>query len=66
MIGTKRILGLRDGAPMPKALEDTLTSFDVEGYGNFEFCPFTPQKRGAMQVGCVAQISGYEVRKRNQ
>src|ERR1700759_2295985 len=39
--GTKRMLGLRDGAPMPKLLEDTLTSFDVEVDGEFEFCPFT-------------------------
>jgi hypothetical protein len=66
VLGTKRIVGLRDGAPTPKVLEDSLTSFDVEGYGDFEFCPFTTQKQGAMQVGCVAKVANYQVKARKQ
>ena len=60
------MLGLRDGAPMPKMLEDTLTSFDVEGYGDYEFCPFAPKEAGVMQIGCVAKVSNYQVRDRKQ
>jgi hypothetical protein len=64
--GTKRLLGVRDGAPMPKFLEDTLTSFDVEVYGDFEFCPFKPQRPGVMQVGCVAKVANYQLKARKQ
>ena len=60
------MLGLRDQAPMPKVLEDALTSFDVEVDGDFEFCPFTPQKQGVMRVGCVAKVSNYQIKARKQ
>jgi hypothetical protein len=66
VLGTKTIVGLREDAPMPKVLEDSLTTFDVEGYGDFQFCPFTTQKPGAMQVGCVAKVANYQVKPRKR
>jgi hypothetical protein len=59
------MLGLREDTSLPKALEDKLGDFDDEVYGDFEFCPFTAQKPGVMQVGCVAKVSNYEIRKRS-
>lgn len=46
VIGTKRMLGLRDGTELPAALEKSLSDFDHEVYGDFEFCPFTPLNQG--------------------
>jgi hypothetical protein len=66
IIGTKRMLGLRDGTELPAALQKSLSDFDHEIVGDFEFCPFTPQKSGVMQVGCLAKVSNYQVKKRDQ
>jgi hypothetical protein len=66
IVGTKRMLGLREGTSLPKALEDKLGNFDDEVYGDFDFCPFTPEKPGVMQVGCVAGVSNYQIKKRDQ
>jgi len=66
IIGTKRMLGLRVDTSLPKALEDKLGNFEDEVYGDFEFCPFTHQKPGIMQVGCVAAVSGYQIKTREQ
>jgi len=60
------MLGLRDGTELPAALQKSLSDFDHEVYGDFEFCPFTPAKSGVMQVGCVAQGSNYHILKRKQ
>jgi hypothetical protein len=65
IIGTKRILGLRVDTSLPKALEDKLGNFDDEVYGDFDFCPFTPEKPGVMQVGCIAGVSNYQIKKRD-
>jgi|SRR5580700_3365593 hypothetical protein len=65
IVGTKRMLGLREGTSLPKVLENKLGSFDVEVYGDFEFCPFTAEKSGVMQVGCIAGVSNYQVKKRD-
>ena len=65
IVGTKRMLGLRDGTELPGVLDKPLSDFDHEVYGDFEFCPFTPQKSGVMQVGCLAAVSKYEVKKRS-
>jgi len=64
IVGTKRMLGLRDGTGLPGALEKPLSDFDHEVYGDFEFCPFTPQKSGVMQVGCLATVSNYRIKPR--
>jgi hypothetical protein len=66
VIGTKRILGLRDGTELPAALQKSLSDFDHEVVGDFEFCPFTPQKSGVMQVGCLAKVSNYQIKEREQ
>jgi len=66
IIGTKRILGLREGTELPGVLEESLSDFDHEVYGDFEFCPFTPLKAGVMQVGCLAAVSNYQIKARNQ
>jgi len=66
IVGTKRMLGLRDGTELPVALQKPLSDFDHEVYGEFEFCPFTPQKSGVMQVGCLAAVSNYQVKPREQ
>ena len=64
MVGTKRMLGLRDDTALPPALEKQLGNFDQEVFGDFEFCPFTREKAGAMQVGCVAEVANYSLKKR--
>lgn len=65
IIGTKRMLGLREGTSLPKVLEDKRGNFDDEVYGDFEFCPFTAEKSGVMQVGCIAGVSNYQIKKRD-
>jgi hypothetical protein len=64
VIGTKRMLGLRVDTSLPKVLEGKLGDFDDEVYGDFEFCPFTPERPGVMQVGCLAGVSHYQIKKR--
>lgn len=64
IIGTKRMLGLREGTELPVALQKSLSDFDHEVYGDFEFCPFTPAKSGVMQVGCLAKVSNYQIKVR--
>lgn len=66
IIGTKRMLGLRDDTSLPQALEIRLGDFDDEVFGNFEFCPFTLEKPGRMQVGCVAEAANYTIKSRNR
>ena len=64
--GTKRMLGIRDGTSLPAELDVKIGDFDDEVYGNFEFCPFTRERQGVMQVGCIAGVSNYTVRRRKQ
>ena len=64
VIGTKRMLGLRVDTSLPKVLEGKLGDFDDEVYGDFEFCLFTPERPGVMQVGCLAGVSHYQIEKR--
>jgi hypothetical protein len=63
--GTKRMLGVRDGTDLPAPLNEALGDFDHEVNGDFDFCPFTPQKPGVMQVGCIAGVSNYQIKKRD-
>jgi hypothetical protein len=64
IIGTRKMLGLRVGTSLPNPLEDKLGNFDDEVYGDFEFCPFTSEKPGVMQVGCLAAVSHYQIKTR--
>jgi hypothetical protein len=59
-VGTKRMLGITagprlDDADDPILPSDLKRSFgDVEAiYGEFEVCPFTLKREGAMQLVCV-------------
>jgi hypothetical protein len=37
---------------------------DVEGvYGEFEVCPFTPERKGEMQMVCVESASNLSVKR---
>jgi hypothetical protein len=66
IIGTNRMLGLRDGTELPVALQKSLSDFDHEVVGDFQFCPFTPHKAGVMQVGCLAKVGNYQINEREQ
>ena len=60
MVGTKRVLGVRDGeggvASLPKDLRD-LMSWDREIYADFVVEPLTPHKAGVMQMVRVLSAS---------
>jgi hypothetical protein len=51
-VGTKRTLGVQDEFPLPPELLEH-ENFGTEMWGDFEVCPFTPEKPGAMQMVCV-------------
>jgi hypothetical protein len=65
-VGTKRILGITgsaaaNDAEAPIAPRHLLAAFHLSRnnpygdlvYGDFEVCPFTPERRGEMQMVCV-------------
>ena len=64
IIGTNRMLGVRDGTPLPRNLEDLMGNFDTEIYGDFTVCPLTQLKRGVMQIVCVNSASNLTIRQR--
>src|SRR5215510_12310444 len=58
-IGTKRILGVSDqrfALPgyrnIPETIQNQLNQ-DVDIFGDFLVCPFTPSKAGEMQLVCI-------------
>jgi hypothetical protein len=63
-IGTKRMLGVTAGPIADDADDpicpDNMSKFttDVTAiYGDFEICPFTPERKGEMQMVCVESAS---------
>ena len=68
-IGTKRMLGVTAGpiaddadVPIyPKEMQ-RFTIGTEEEYGDFEVCPFTPDKPGHMRMVCVQSVSHLVVR----
>ena len=59
-VGTDRILGVSDGMAlpefeqMPASVKDALGgSFERWVFGEFEFCPFAPDRPGSMRLGCI-------------
>ncbi len=57
MIGTHRIVGVRDGCPIPENLSIILKDdLNVEVYGTFTVYPITPFKKGVMQFVCVDTV----------
>jgi hypothetical protein len=64
IIGTKRMLGIREDTSLPKALERAKPDFDDVSTGDFEVCPFTRERKGWMQIVCVASVSNIKMSKR--
>jgi hypothetical protein len=65
IIGTKRMLGIREDTSLPKALERAKPDFDDVSTGDFEVCPFTRERKGWMQIVCVASVSKIRMSRRN-
>jgi hypothetical protein len=64
IIGTKRILGVRDDIRYPVALGNRLGHFDDVATGNFEVCPLTREQKGRMRIVCIASVSNIKVTQR--
>jgi predicted dehydrogenase len=64
IVGTHRMLGIRDGTAYPTNLEQLLVSPDTEVFGDFVVCPLTRYKKGVMQVVCVDSASNLRVSQR--
>jgi hypothetical protein len=68
-VGTKRMLGVTAG-PVADDADDPIcpqkmlqfTAGSEEILGDFEVCPFTPKREGAMQMVCVESASHLVVR----
>jgi hypothetical protein len=58
-IGTKRRLGVTGGPTLDDSVEPIFPrnlrfqSANDDVFGNFEVCPFTPQKEGHLQLVCI-------------
>lgn len=65
-IGTNRILGAREGSPIPQELKDGFDSIWNEVYGDFMVCPFTQSKPGRMQIVCVESAEILFVKRRSE
>jgi hypothetical protein len=68
-IGTRRMLGvtagpIADDADKPICPKKMLkfTKGDEEIFGDFEACPFTPERKGAMQMVCVESAANLIVK----
>lgn len=69
-VGTKRMLGVTAG-PIADDADDPIAPMemlkfapDVEGIsGDFEVCPFTPERKGQMQMVCVESAKNLVVRR---
>lgn len=58
IVGTRRMLGVSDAQALPgfEQLPGNVSALLRPGtdvLGDFEFCPFTPERTGAMRMGCV-------------
>jgi hypothetical protein len=68
-VGTKRMLGVT-GGPVPDDAEAPIypssLKFDANTnaiYGGFEVCPFTPERKGAIQMVCIESVSNPVVKR---
>ncbi len=54
VVGTKRILGVRDEeAGMPDYISKLIPNFNDEVHGNFVVCPYSKKQAGHMQFVCI-------------
>ncbi len=68
-VGTKRMLGVTGGPSLdddddpifPQNLR--FNSLQEEIYGDFEVCPFTPEREGTMRLVCIESASKLVVRR---
>jgi len=62
-VGTKRMLGVTAGPRLDDADDPIIPSnlrfsdANEDVYGDFEVCPFTPERKGAMQLVCIESAS---------
>jgi hypothetical protein len=69
LIGTHRMLGVTagpvaDDADNPIAPRNMLVDPNVQGvFGNFEVCPFTPERKGEMQMVCVESAKNLVIKR---
>jgi hypothetical protein len=64
IIGTNRMLGIREDTDLPPTLLKGLGEFDDTATGDFEVCPLTHEKPGVMQIVCVASAQHVTFSKR--
>jgi hypothetical protein len=67
-VGTHRMLGVSDGPKINDAenpiYPKTITVADVdEVYGDFEVCPFTPEREGEMRFVCIESATHLVVKR---
>ena len=70
-VGTKRILGITGGPTLddanaaiwPQNLKFPFGDEDI--YGDFEVCPFTPERKGVMQFVCIESASHLAVKRQS-
>jgi hypothetical protein len=69
-VGTKRILGISEQRfaeegyrNIPEDIRTQLNQ-DVEIFGDYVVCPFTPQRQGEMQLVCIEEGKHLVVKKR--
>ncbi len=69
-VGTKRMLGVTGGPELddaddpiyPRSLKFTPDTEAI--YGDFDVCPFTQEKAGAMQLVCIESAANVVVKRR--
>jgi hypothetical protein len=71
LVGTKRMLGVTAGPRLDDA-DDPIwpqnlkfVHGDEAIYGDFEVCPFTPERKGEMQLVCIESASHFVVKRQS-
>jgi hypothetical protein len=70
-VGTKRILGVTAGPELDDANDAIwpqnlkFEHGDEDIYGDFEVCPFTPERKGEMQLVCIESASHVVVKRQS-
>jgi hypothetical protein len=70
-VGTKRMLGVTSGPKTDDADEPIwpvslkFESGDEDIYGDFKVCPFTPERKGEMQLVCIESASRLVVKRQS-
>jgi hypothetical protein len=70
-VGTKRMLGVTGGRELDDAVEPNwpqrlkFDHGDEVIYGDFEVCPFTPERNGEMRLVCIESVSHVVVKRQS-